>query len=193
MHNMFKVDDRHQWLRDADLTYCAARYLLFSEDVFFRPSGGYLLHLAVEKYFKAMRRIVRPQIDMRQGGHDLRSLHASIVKKVKSLDTPRIYEAVKKLVDLEGWRYVDTMSSQGRQEMDQGLASADVVVATVRDEVPYEVLYQGLHCLLSNKGPHRRSLIKALFQHNAQGAYWKRALLGIDGRLDAMIKKYAGN
>ncbi len=55
---MFNVDDRHRWLRDADLTYCAARHLLFTEDVFFRSPAGYLLQQAVEKYLELYSKVV---------------------------------------------------------------------------------------------------------------------------------------
>jgi hypothetical protein len=187
---MFKLDDRHQWIRDADLTYCAARHLLHSEDVFFRAPAGYLLHQAMEKYFKALRKILRPQIPEREGGHDLCALHASVTGKAKGLDTPEISRAIDKINSLKDWRYVDKVSSKSRQAMSDGLSEADLVVASVRGEIPDELLLQGLPRILSLGGGHRRLLVKALFENNSQQDYWKSALSGIS-EVDSMIRKYS--
>lgn len=193
MHNMFKLDDRHQWLRDADLTYCAARHLILSEDVFFRPAGGYLLHLAVEKYFKTIRKVLRPQIDVKRGRHDLRSLHSSLIKKARALNRPEILESIDKLVHLHDWRYVDGPSDKSPQSMKDGLTGADFLVATGRGEIPDEILFQGLYRILQLPGAHRQRLVEALFKNNAQHDYWKTSLLGIDQELDAIIERFTDN
>jgi len=76
-------DDRHRWLLDADLTYCSGRFLLLSDDFFFRPSGGYLLHQASEKYLKTLTRVVLPQTEIRRS-HDLTKLLADLKGKIET-------------------------------------------------------------------------------------------------------------
>lgn len=190
MHDMFRMDKRHYWLRDADLTYCAARYLILSDDLFFRPSGGYLLHLAVEKYFKAIRTALRPQIPERKGGHDLSLLHSSLIKYVQPLNTPEVQEAIEKVQHLENWRYVDSNPDQTRLLLEDALAHADFLVAKGRSAIPSEVRFQGLRRILQLTGDHRRRLIEAVFKNNAQRNYWKGELLGNGQELDITIGKY---
>lgn len=188
IHNMFTMDERHQWLRDADLTYCAARYLILSDDVFFRPSGGYLLHLAVEKLFKAIRKALRPQIRVSKGGHDLKSLHSNLTKMVEPLNQSEAFEAIEKVLHLKDWRYADRSSDQSRQTMNDGLTGADLLVAAGRSAIPSEVRFQGLCRILQLNGEHRQQLVEALFKKNAKHSYWKKELLGRDQELDTIIK-----
>ena len=193
MRDMFKMDRRHFWLRDADLTYCSARHLILSDDLFFRPPGGYLLHLAVEKYFKAIRIVLRPQIRERKGGHDLSSLHSSVIRYFQPLNTPEVKAAIMKVEHLANWRYVDSHSDQTRLLLDDALAQADFLVAKGRSVIPSEVRFQGLRRILQLTGDHRQRLIEAVFKNNAQQNYWKGELLGINQALDITIGKYLDN
>jgi HEPN domain-containing protein len=185
---MFRIDGRHQWLRDADLTYCAARHLLFAEDVFFRSAVGYLLHQAVEKYLKTLRKVLSPDIRERQGSHDLCALHSDVKNQAKSLDVPDIRNAISELNTLQHWRYQDGQSDKTRSAMEDGLARADLVVASVRTEIPSEIRFQGLHRILQLPGDHCELLLKALLVNNSQRNHWELDLLGISSHIDRMIK-----
>ncbi|MCA9500901.1 MAG: HEPN domain-containing protein [Nitrospira sp.] len=188
MVTMFKFDDRHHWLRDADLTYCAARQLLLCEDVFFRSPVGYLLHQAVEKYLKTLRKVLSPDIPERQGSHNLCALHSDVKNQKKLLDVPEVKNAISDLNTFQHWRYQDRPSNQTRKAMDDGLASADLVVARVRTEIPIEIRFQGLYRILQLSGIHGELLLNALLVNNFQRAHWKSDLLGISEHLDGIIK-----
>lgn len=186
---MFRVDDRHQWLRDADLTYCAARHLLFAEDVFFRSAVGYLLHQAVEKYLKSLRKVLSPNIPERQGSHDLCAIHRDVSNQGNVLATAQIENAISELNTLQHWRYEDRQSDKTRQAIEDGLARADLVVAGVRAEIPREVRFQGLHRILQLEGSHRELLLNALLRKNAQRDHWKSEVMGISSAVDRLFRK----
>jgi HEPN domain-containing protein len=187
--SMFRVDDRHEWLRDADLTYCAARHLLLGEDVFFRSAVGYLLHQAVEKYLKTLRKVLFPKISEKKGGHNLDALRADVANKAKALDTPEIAKAVAELNTLQYWRYADGKQNKTRQATESGLESADFIVATVRTEIPSGVRFQGLHRILQLQGSHRELLLNALLRKNAKRDHWKTEVLGISPDVDQLFEK----
>jgi len=186
---MFRVDDRHQWLRDADLTYCAARHLLLGEDVFFRSAVGYLLHQAVEKYLKTLRKVLLPNIPEKKDSHNLDAIRTDIAGKAKALDTPEISQAVMDLNTLQYWRYADGKQNKTRQATESGLASADLIVATVRAEIPREIRFQGLHRILQLQGSHRELLLNALLSKNAQRDHWKSEVMGISPDVDRLFKE----
>lgn len=188
MVTMFKLDDRHHWLRDADLTYCAARHLLFAEDVFFRSPVGYLLHQAVEKYLKTLRKVLSPDIPEKQGSHNLCALHSDVKNQKKLLDVPEVKNAISDLNTFQHWRYQDRLSNQSRQAMDDGLASADLVVARVRTEIPEEIRFQGLHRILQLFGTPGELLLNALLANNSQRAHWESEFFGISPHIDRIIK-----
>ena len=188
MHTLFQSDDRHQWLRDADLTYCAARHLLLAEDVFFRSPVGYLLHQAVEKYLKTLRKVLFPHIPERQGSHDLCALHTDVKNQAKPLDVPDVRNAISELNTLQHWRYQDRQSNQTRKAMDDGLARADLVIASARTEIPREIRFQGLHRILQLPGTHGELLLNALLASNSQRAHWESDLFGISSHMDRIIK-----
>lgn len=185
---MFKLDDQHHWLRDADLTYCAARQLLLCEDVFFRSPVGYLLHQAVEKYLKTLRKVLSPDIPEKQGSHNLCALHSDVKNQKKRLDVPEVKNAISDLNTLQQWRYQDRPSNQTRKAMDDGLTSADLVVARVRTEIPVEIRFQGLHRILQLHGTHGELLLNALLANNSQRAHWESDLFGISENIDRIIK-----
>ncbi len=187
--SMFRVDDRHQWLRDADLTYCAARHLLLGEDVFFRSAVGYLLHQAVEKYLKTLRKVLFPKISEKKDGHNLDLLRADVAGNTQALGTPEIAKAVAELNTLQNWRYVDGKQNKTRQATESGLVSADFIVATVRAEIPREVRFQGLHRILQLEGSHRELLLSALLRKNAQRDHWKSEVMGISPDVDRLFKE----
>lgn len=86
-----------QWVRDADLTYCAGRFLLLKEDVFFRGSAGYLLHLSVEKYLKAARRFLDPDVKSIKHRHKLLDIWSDIEPKAPDLNKKEVEDAINKL------------------------------------------------------------------------------------------------
>lgn len=130
-----RFDDRHRWLLDADLTYCAGRYLTIKDVFFFRPAGGYLLHQSAEKYLKSLRKVLLPDIVVLQHGHKLKLLLNDIKQELNSQCVERLTKAIGKIEPLKDFRYPDKKGDKSLKIMKVGLCAVDDLVACVRNEI----------------------------------------------------------
>ena len=188
-------DDRHRWLLDADLTYCSGRFLLLSDDFFFRPSGGYLLHQASEKYLKTLSRVVLPQTEIRRS-HDLTKLLADLKGKIETSSFKKITKSIKNIEALKPFRYVDQLATRDIQTMQKGWKAVDYLVASVRENIdesePFIAAKGLMRYIKGSNNKDRNLLIDSLLRNNSSAKYWKWHLSGINAKIDRKLKKYQG-
>lgn len=194
LHIMKKTDPRDreswQWVRDADLTYCAARFLLLKGDVFFRREGGWLLHLSVEKYLKAARHYLRHQLPYKKGGHKLLAIWRDIDSKGRHPNRQKLEDAINKIEKLFTWRYMENSTADDRKTMEEGLCAADFLVSEIRALIPEEITHQGLPRVVNfNVGKHSFLLVKCIVRNNKQADYWLQELQVVEYRLYRYAKK----
>ena len=193
LHQSQAFDERHKWLLDADLTYCSGRFLLLSDDFFFRPSGGYLLHQASEKYLKALSRVVLPQTEIRRS-HDLAILLADLKCKIETLSFKKITNSIKNIEALKPFRYVDQLATRDIQTMQKGWKAVDYLVASVRENIDESESFIAANGLMRYiKGSNNKDLnllIYSLLKNNSSAKYWIDHLLGINTKIDRKLKKY---
>ncbi len=196
LHQFQAFDDRHKWLLDADLTYCSGRFLLMSDNFFFRSSGGYLLHQASEKYLKTLRRVVRPQIKIDKHGHDLRMILGDLKDKIEASSFDKISESTKNIEPLKQFRYVDQKATRDIQTMQKGLEAADYLVTSLRENIdknsPF-IAGKGLRRYIDGSNDKDQNLlIDSLLRKNSSAKYWIDHLTGIKTKIDRKLKKYQG-
>jgi hypothetical protein len=194
LHQFQAFDDRHKWLLDADLTYCSGRFLLMSDNFFFRSSGGYLLHQASEKYLKTLRRVVRPQIRIDKHGHDLGMILGDLKGKIEASSFDKINESTKNIEPLKQFRYVDQKATRDIQTMQKGLEAVDYLVTSLRENIdesePF-IAARGLRLYIGgSNNKDQNLLIDSLLRNNSSAKYWIRHLSGINAKIDRKLKKY---
>jgi len=194
LHQFQAFDDRHKWLSDADLTYCSGRFLLISDNFFFRSSGGYLLHQASEKYLKTLRRVVRPQIKIEKHKHDLRKILGHLKGKIEASLFDKITESIKNIEPLEHFRYVDQEETRDIKTMLKGLEAVDYLVTSLRENIDKNLLFisgKGLRRYIGgSNNKDQNLLIDSLLRNNSSTKYWIDHLSGINTKIDRKLKNY---
>ncbi len=193
LHRFRAFDERHKWLLDADLTYCSGRFLLLSDNFFFRSSGGYLLHQATEKYLKTLRRVVHPQREISKI-HALADILAGLKSKIEASSFEKIVELIKEIEPLAEFRYVDQGSTRDIRTLEKGWEAVDYVVECLRkriDESEPFIAAQGLwRYIKGSNNKDRNRLIDCLLRNNSSATYWIKYLFGIDAKINRTLKKY---
>ncbi len=186
-----------KWLIDADLTYCSGRYLIISEDFFFRTSGGYLLHQAAEKYLKVLRKILRPQIAIEKHRHKLIKILNEIKDKLYSKSIiNKLEKSLKKIEFLEKFRYVDQGAKKDTKIMEDGLKAIDYLVMCIRKEIEDErpdITETALKRYIEGLRDNDKVLeliIDCLLNKNYYSCYWIKHLKEINEKIDMALKKH---
>lgn len=194
LHQLKSFDDRHKWLIDADFTYCAGRYLLISDNFFFASPRGYLLHQAAEKYLKALRKALRPQIEIRKHKHDLNNILKDIKTKITEICFSKLTQVIEPIELLGNFRYVDSGKTRDPNAIVEGIKAVDNLVVCVRKEIE-NTLEEGI--LIINRGiknyirdENVDLLIKSLLHNNSFAEYWKGHLSGLNARIDRKLSSY---
>jgi HEPN domain-containing protein len=194
LHELRAFDDRHKWLLDADLTYCSGRFLLMSDNFFFRSSGGYLLHQASEKYLKTLRKVVRPQVKIEKHGHDLRRILGDVKGKIEASSFEKITESMKDIEALEQFRYMDQKVNRDIETMRKGLEATDCLVTSLRENIDNNsplIAGKGLRRYIEgSNNKDQNLLIDSLLRDNSSPKYWINHLSGINARIDRKLRKY---
>ncbi|GBD98830.1 hypothetical protein BMS3Abin07_00857 [bacterium BMS3Abin07] len=196
VHLFKKHDEILKWLIDADLTYCSGRYLLISDEFFFRTSGGYLLHQAAEKYLKTLRKVLRPQVNIEKHGHELMKILKDIKSKGKTLLPENLKEPIKKINEFEKFRYVDLEATTDIETMGEGLRAIDYLVVSVRkaiEEKRPDITERAIKRYIEgikDKEDVLNLLIDSLLNKSSCAKYWIKHFSEIDVKIDCKLKKY---
>jgi len=165
-----------------------------SDNFFFRSSGGYLLHQATEKYLKALRKVVRPQVKIEKHGHDLRKILGDLKGKIGASSFEKITELVKDVEALEQFRYMDQKVSRDMHTMQKGLEATDCLVTSLRESIDSNsplIAGKGLRRYMEgSNNKDQNLLIDSLLRDNSSRKYWINHLSGINARIDRKLRQY---
>lgn len=184
-------EETKQWIKNADLTYCSARFLFSTGNPFLWFNGAYLLHQSVEKYIKTLllSKGVKNEC-LKNLGHDIKKLFKKIICYFPELNIQEIKSFLNEIIHLNEFRYPD-IKFRGDGLGEDELQTGDFIVTLIRGYIPSEIISHGIRKIVEYQLENfHLQLIKVLLYNNAESPYWIKELTGINKEINSFLNEY---